>query len=70
MSVAVDKFNYTLPYGNLFGGVVAISLDHFMKVNGYSNQYWGWGGEDDDMSNRLVMKGLKITRYSAEIARY
>lgn len=31
-----------------------MTVQQFKKVNGYSNSYWGWGGEDDDMSNRLV----------------
>ena len=24
----------------------------YEKVNGFSNAYFGWGGEDDDLSNR------------------
>ena len=62
MSVAVDKFNYQLPYKGLFGGVSAISVQHFTLVNGFSNQYWGWGGEDDDMAKRLGSQKLNITR--------
>lgn len=41
-----------------------------MKVNGYSNQFFGWGGEDDDFSERCREKGLKIVRYPAAVARY
>lgn len=43
---------YRLPYKILVGGVFAIRSDHFFRVNGYSNLYWGWGGEDDDMGYR------------------
>ena len=42
----------SLPYSYLVGGVFAISQSHFNQVNGFSNLYWGWGGEDDDLSHR------------------
>ena len=69
MSVAVDKFHYKLPYKGLFGGVSAMSVEHFKIVNGFSNQYWGWGGEDDDIGKRLRINNMAVTRYSPEIAR-
>ncbi|XP_017886453.1 beta-1,4-N-acetylgalactosaminyltransferase bre-4-like isoform X1 [Ceratina calcarata] len=70
MSVAVDKFKYRLPYADLFGGVSAMSREHFHLVNGFSNVFWGWGGEDDDMANRIKAHGLHISRYPANVARY
>ena len=34
-----------------------------MATNGFPNGYWGWGGEDDDMSQRIRRgAGLKIER--------
>ena len=41
-----------LPYPWLFGGVTALNSEQFEKINGYPNNYWGWGGEDDDVANR------------------
>ncbi|GIY50255.1 beta-1,4-N-acetylgalactosaminyltransferase bre-4 [Caerostris extrusa] len=70
LSVAVDKFNYTLPYTLLVGGVFSIRLEHFLAVNGYSNLYWGWGGEDDDMAYRIKYRKLEILRPPETIARY
>ncbi|XP_076673870.1 beta-1,4-N-acetylgalactosaminyltransferase bre-4 [Andrena cerasifolii] len=70
MSVAVDKFKYRLPYADLFGGVSAMSREQFRLVNGFSNVFWGWGGEDDDMANRIKAHGLHISRYPANVARY
>ncbi len=45
LSVGIDKFNYILPYDDLVGGVFAISREHYKLTNGYSNLFWGWGGE-------------------------
>ena len=69
MSVAVDKFEYELPYSWLVGGVVAFTKEQFKLVNGYSNQFWGWGGEDDDLYKRVEAKDLSIVRDTPEIAR-
>uniref|UniRef100_A0A0A9XFF2 Beta-1,4-N-acetylgalactosaminyltransferase n=2 Tax=Lygus hesperus TaxID=30085 RepID=A0A0A9XFF2_LYGHE len=60
MSIGVDELDYKLPYKELVGGIFAIKTDHFIRLNGYSNLYWGWGGEDDDMGLR-VQEVLKWT---------
>ncbi|XP_052892736.1 beta-1,4-N-acetylgalactosaminyltransferase bre-4 [Anopheles moucheti] len=70
MSVAVDTFGFKLPYSTIFGGVSAMTEKQFRMVNGFSNSFWGWGGEDDDMSNRLKHVGFHIARYPVNIARY
>lgn len=70
MSVAVSTLRYRLPYKDIFGGVSALTLEQFKTVNGFSNKFWGWGGEDDDMANRLKYHDYHISRYPANIARY
>ena len=70
MAVSIDKWNYKLPYPAYLGGIVALRREHYEKINGVSNQFWGWGGEDDDMYKRVIKNGLKITRYITVIARY
>uniref|UniRef100_A0A1I8B2H5 Beta-1,4-N-acetylgalactosaminyltransferase n=1 Tax=Meloidogyne hapla TaxID=6305 RepID=A0A1I8B2H5_MELHA len=70
MSVAVDKFNYRLPYYSLFGGAGALTKKQMTKTNGFSNDYWGWGGEDDDFSARISYAGYTISRYPSTIAKY
>ena len=32
-----------------------INSNIFKKVNGFSNNYWGWGLEDDDLTKRLLL---------------
>ncbi|CAM4499901.1 hypothetical protein PO909_014912 [Leuciscus waleckii] len=69
LSVSMDKFGFRLPYKQYFGGVSAMSKQQFQKINGFPNNYWGWGGEDDDIFNRLTFKGMKISRPSGDIGK-
>ncbi|CAL8300634.1 unnamed protein product [Arctogadus glacialis] len=69
LSVSMDKFGFKLPYWQYFGGVSAMSKEQFKKINGLPNSYWGWGGEDDDIYNRLSMKGMTISRASGTVGK-
>ncbi|XP_067661005.1 beta-1,4-N-acetylgalactosaminyltransferase bre-4-like [Haliotis asinina] len=69
-AAALARWNYVLPYQHIFGGVVSFTTDLFKKVNGYSNLYFGWGGEDDDLYNRVRYHNMDIERYPMKISRY
>ncbi|KAI5611848.1 beta-1,4-galactosyltransferase 3 [Silurus asotus] len=69
-AIAMDKFGYKLPYKAYFGGVSALSPLHYLKMNGFPNNYWGWGGEDDDIGIRVSLAGMSISRPSLKIGRY
>lgn len=57
-----SQFGWNLPYENYFGGVCLINRDDYKKVNGFSNNFWGYGGEDDEMYNNIISCGLPIKR--------
>lgn len=40
-----------------FSGAVSIRKEQLVRANGYSNEYWGWGKEDDDFFFRLLLAG-------------
>ncbi|KAH9514654.1 Zinc finger protein containing five transmembrane domains [Bulinus truncatus] len=69
-AVSIDKYNFQLLFSAHFGGVVGFARSHYLKVNGNSNLYLGWGGEDDDFRLRLVNKNFTIQRYPLQTARY
>ena len=46
--------NFRIPVYQIAGGAVAISPAQFKQINGFSNNYWGWGYEDDNLSKRYV----------------
>ena len=47
-------------YESYFGGIVSFTKDMIMKFNGYPNDFWGWGGEDDSLYNRITENMGKI----------
>ncbi|XP_038579876.1 beta-1,4-galactosyltransferase 6-like [Micropterus salmoides] len=66
----LDKYMYILPYCEFFGGVSGLTVEQFHKINGFPNAFWGWGGEDDDLWNRVHYAGLNVTRPEGEIGKY
>jgi len=70
LSPAVDEMRYHVMYYNLMGGVVAINRRNMFLSNGHSNDYWGWGNEDDDFTARTEAIGLLLTRPPEYIGRY
>ncbi|KAH3876650.1 hypothetical protein DPMN_000498 [Dreissena polymorpha] len=70
MSPAMSSFNYRIPYSSFVGGVLAMNKTVFQLVNGFSNLYLGWGGEDDDMSVRILENGFKVRRPPLGAGRY
>ena len=36
-----------------FGGIVSFDKETYKTVNGYPNSFWGWGGEDDVIRDRM-----------------
>ena len=52
------------PYGHkhCFSCFFLITGTIFKKINGYSNNFWGWGGEDTNLEHRARALEIKINR--------
>ena len=59
-----EQFDYKMPYPDYFGGVTIFSREQFISVNGFSNEFWSWGAEDDEMREN-VLKKYQIDRREA-----
>ena len=50
--------------GKVFlGALLSFSKKNFEDINGYPNNYWGWGGEDDSLIDRIRNAGYKNICY-------
>tara|TARA_B110000003_G_C16652024_1_gene534601 strand:+ start:2246 stop:3688 length:1443 start_codon:yes stop_codon:yes gene_type:complete len=59
----ISQMNYELKYEEYFGGAVLFSKEQVEKTNGYSNDYWDWGMEDDDLFWRCHLEGYSNQKY-------
>lgn len=57
IAVRISQSDYQLKYQEYFGGAVIFTREQYEKVNGYSNDYWDWGMEDDDLYWRCYLNG-------------
>ena len=47
-------------YERFFGAVTAFNRADFERINGFSNDYWGWGFEDTDLRIRCSRAELEV----------
>ena len=62
IATKLSKYQYGLGYDQYFGGVVLFTKEQVEKTNGYSNDYWDWGQEDDDLFWRCYFEGYTTGR--------
>lgn len=60
LATNASQFGWKMPFPEYFGGVVAFSREHFEVINGYSNRFEGWGGEDNELYYRVLACGLQV----------
>ena len=58
LSSEPQHHEFRAPYAEFSGAVFGMHLDHWKAINGMSNAFRGWGGEDDELYRRLMFKGL------------
>ena len=42
------------------GMLIGCDKDSFIKINGYPNNLWGWGGEDDILRDRVIRNNIEL----------
>lgn len=47
-------------YRYVLNGIFSIDKDTYEKANGFSNEFWGWGSEDVDFTNRIDATGIHV----------
>lgn len=63
LHVSSPKLHPKYHYEKYIGGILLINRKHYRLVNGMSNQYWGWGLEDDEFYVRLKEAELTVYRH-------
>ncbi len=61
-NVPIHLATDNIPFESYFGGMTLFPTDVFEKINGFSNLYWGWGFEDDDLRYRCVRKSIPFAK--------
>ena len=49
-------------FDEYFGGVTLFPSHVFKHINGYTNKYWGWGFEDDNLMLRCKKLGVTLAK--------
>ena len=67
IATQISQMNYELKYFEYFGGAVLFTKEQVERTNGYSNDYWDWGMEDDDLFWRCYLEGMVDNKVCLEL---
>ena len=68
---SLDMYNYNLKENEIYaiysdentlGGLIKFKGSDYKKINGFPNDFWGWGCEDKELLNRAEFKNFEIKR--------
>ncbi|WP_286851419.1 MULTISPECIES: galactosyltransferase-related protein [Sphingobacterium] len=62
LASSVSQFGFLLPYPTYFSGHVLLKGKHMESVNGFYNDYLGYGCEDDCFYRSFIEKNLPVHR--------
>lgn len=51
-------------------GSCLMKMKDFLSVGGFSNNFWGWGGEDNDLFQKLQKNGIQCKNCSNHIVKF
>lgn len=57
------KEKYT--FSTFLGGIISFSKEVYEAINGFPNCFFGWGGEDDAMYNRLAKVDIPVWKLTS-----
>lgn len=60
LATHLQEHDYETTFFDYFGGVTMFTKEDFKTINGFSNEYWGWGFEDDDLLIRCLDSNLQL----------
>ena len=60
LATHLQEHDYETTFFDYFGGVTMFTKEDFKTINGFSNEYWGWGFEDDDLLVRCIEADLEL----------
>jgi hypothetical protein len=60
LATHLQEHDYETTFFDYFGGVTMFTKEDFKTINGFSNEYWGWGFEDDDLLIRCLNSNLEL----------
>tara|TARA_B110000459_G_scaffold158986_1_gene174342 strand:+ start:4190 stop:5533 length:1344 start_codon:yes stop_codon:yes gene_type:complete len=66
LATHLQEHDYETTFFDYFGGVTMFNKKDFELINGFSNEYWGWGFEDDDLLIRCIESDLELDTVEIE----